>query len=251
MLYGVVISLSFLVAKFLFQRHPEIQVEQLLLLRSSIGILIVILTVNKDLPKALWTQIPKGQFKNVFLRCFQDIGINFIEFQVVKNISLVFQGIARNLTPIATVVLAYFMTKERFSRVDIFFIIVSLIGVILLNIGTGMQNKGDASTSADGADNGRTQTFVLVLGFVASLCIPFLSGWGNIVMRSMKGLHRSTITCFIQISMGIFTAILIAIKGEFGTTRELILSFDSLDWTLVVLLAVGTVSNQTLRYLAL
>ena len=169
----------------------------MLLLRASIGVLLNILIVNKDLPKALWTQISKVQFKNIFLRCFQDIGINFIEFQVVKNISLVFQGIARNLTPIATVVLAYFMTKERFSRVDIFFIIVSLIGVILLNIGTGKQFKGDASTSTDATDNSQTQTFVLFLGFVACLLIPILSGWGNIVMRNMKGLHRSTISFYI------------------------------------------------------
>lgn len=75
------------------------------------------------------------------LRCFQAISINFIEFTVVKNISLVFQGIARNLTPIATVILAYFMTNERFSGVDKFFIVISLIGVIILNVGENINQK--------------------------------------------------------------------------------------------------------------
>lgn len=135
------ISVSYLVAKFFFQRHNNIGVTQLLLFRSLFGIVICAVTVNKELPKALWTCIKPGQFKNIILRCAQAIAINIIEYNVVKNIDLVFQGIARNLTPIATVILAYFMTKERFSRLDQFFILVSLVGVILVNVGAGEKRK--------------------------------------------------------------------------------------------------------------
>ena len=97
--------------------------------------LICTLMVNKKLPYALWHCIKPGQFKKLVLRCSLAIALNIMEFTIVKYISLVFQGIARNLTPIVTCILAYFMVKERFTRMDAFFIFVSLIGIIVLNIG--------------------------------------------------------------------------------------------------------------------
>jgi drug/metabolite transporter (DMT)-like permease len=45
---------------------------------------------------------------------------------------LVFQGVSRNLTPIATIVISFFWTGERFKSVDIIFTIVSLIGVVAI-----------------------------------------------------------------------------------------------------------------------
>lgn len=58
-----------------------------------------------------------------------------ITFYIIKYISLVFQGIVANLTPIATMMLSFFMTGERFKISDIIFITVSLIGVIIVTVG--------------------------------------------------------------------------------------------------------------------
>ena len=58
--------------------------------------------------------------------------INIIELSIAKYLSLVFQGVSRNLTPIATIVISFFWTGERFKSVDIIFTIVSLIGVVAI-----------------------------------------------------------------------------------------------------------------------
>jgi hypothetical protein len=39
------------------------------------------------------------------------------------------------MTPIATIVISYFWTGEKFKSVDIIFTIVSLIGVIAITVG--------------------------------------------------------------------------------------------------------------------
>ena len=75
------------------------------------------------------------------------------------------------------------------------------------------------------------------------MVIPTVSGLSNIVMRKLKGLHRQTITSYIQVSMTIFTIVMIAIKQSFPQLLELFKAFEWLDWVYVVLISFGTVSN--------
>jgi len=69
--------------------------------------------------------------------------INTLELTIVKYLSMVFQGVSRNLAPIATIVISYFWTKERFKPVDIIFTIVSLLGVTAITYGFSMQDKSN------------------------------------------------------------------------------------------------------------
>jgi drug/metabolite transporter (DMT)-like permease len=90
--------------------------------------------VNKNLKKT-FDEIPRNQIKILIIRSLIFTGGICITFYIVKYISLVFQGIVANLTPVATMILSFFMTGERFKLSDVIFITVSLIGVIIVTLG--------------------------------------------------------------------------------------------------------------------
>lgn len=114
---------------------------QLLFGRSLFACIFSILFVNKDLKKHMYDDVPRSQFKNLGLRCVQSCSVNVIDFAIVKYISLVFQSVAKNLTPIATILLSAYLTGERFNcRNDLAFSIISLGGVTLVTLGFGLSS---------------------------------------------------------------------------------------------------------------
>lgn len=104
-------------------------------LRSAVATLLCVIIVNKNLKFAMYDSIEKNQAKNLTLRCLAAGMINTLELTIVKYLSMVFQGVARNLTPIATMILSALWIGEKFNNIDILFMIVSLIGVIAITIG--------------------------------------------------------------------------------------------------------------------
>jgi len=83
-------------------------------MRSIGAFFLSIIMVNKDLKYVMWDCITSDQVKWIRYRCFQTNCTNFMEHNIIKYISLVFEGIANNLSPIATMVLTYLTIGERF-----------------------------------------------------------------------------------------------------------------------------------------
>ncbi len=142
-LYGLVISVSLLFAQFEYQRHADaMHPIQLLFGRSLFACIFSILIVNRDLKKYIYDDVPKDQFKNLGLRCFQACLVNVLDFSIVKYISLVFQSVAKNLTPIATILLSAYLIGEKFNcKNDLQFSIISLIGVTFVTCGFGLDKR--------------------------------------------------------------------------------------------------------------
>ena len=83
----------------------------------------------------MYDSIPLNQKKNLFFRCLAAGMINSLELTIVKYLSMVFQGVARNLSPIATMILSALWTGEKFKTVDIIFMVFSLLGVTAITYG--------------------------------------------------------------------------------------------------------------------
>ena len=113
----------------------------MLFLRSIIATILCIIIVNKDLKYAMYDSIPLNQKKNLFFRCLAAGMINSLELTIVKYLSMVFQGVARNLSPIATMILSALWIGEKFNNIDILFMVVSLIGVIAITIGFSYEEE--------------------------------------------------------------------------------------------------------------
>ena len=129
-------SFTFLLCQYTYQRNPQkLDPLQLLLLRSVFATLTCLIIVNKNLKRVLFDEIPRNKIKLLTIRSLNFTIANFISFYIIKYISLAFQGISANLTPIATMVLSSFLHGERFKSSDIIFVTVSLLGVIIVTLG--------------------------------------------------------------------------------------------------------------------
>lgn len=192
----------------------------------------------------MYDSVPPGQGFNLFLRCFQASLINIIELSIIKYISLVFQGIARNLTPIATVFLSFLMTGEKFKTVDIVFILVSLFGVTLTTIGFSINKSSSSLEYKDSKNDDEASNplhIVTIVATIATFAVPFISAWGNITTRKMRDLHENTVSCYLNPSMALFMFSVIVAKSEIADTLALLKSVELLDWLLFALTGVGAV----------
>ena len=58
-----------------------------------------------------------------------------IQFTIVKYLEMTYIGIAQNLTPLLTVIMAYFMIGEKIKSIDILMIIIGFGGVTMVIYG--------------------------------------------------------------------------------------------------------------------
>ena len=194
-----------LLASFLYKRHKSIQPEQLLFLRSAVATMLCVIIVNKNIKYAMYDSIEKKQVKNLTLRCIAAGIINTLELTLVKYLSMVFQGVARNLSPIATIILSALWIGEKFNNIDILFMIVSLLGVIAITIGFSYEKEKEYG-------NEDSSSFQLGLAVFGSFFIPILTAFTNIITSKMKGMHENTISCYVNPSIGIFSLFIMIVK---------------------------------------
>jgi drug/metabolite transporter (DMT)-like permease len=132
------LSVSLLLGKLIINKHPKItNPEELLFIRALFATIATILTVNKNIPKAIYYEIPPNNKQNIAVRCISASMLNIMQYSLVKYISLTFQAVSRNLTPIATVFVSFLLLKERIKLTDLLFTCISFIGVTLMVIGYG------------------------------------------------------------------------------------------------------------------
>ena len=58
-----------------------------------------------------------------------------IQFTIVKYLEMTYIGIAQNLTPLLTIIMAYFMVGEKIKSIDVFMIIIGFVGVVMVTYG--------------------------------------------------------------------------------------------------------------------
>ena len=113
---------------------------------------------------------------------------------------------AKNLTPIATIVLSAYLTGERFNcKNDLAFSVISLCGVTLVTFGFGLSSweqedpeeelleeigidrDGDWLGVYEGKPNTRIgvkhDKYLVILASAAAFLIPVLSAYGSIITR--------------------------------------------------------------------
>ena len=135
LLHGIFLSLTYLLSRILYIRHRNLTPEVLLGTRTLIATMILALWHNVRLKNIMVDSVPPHMYKNLFLRCLQACFLNVFEFTVVKYVSLIFQGIALNLSPISTMILSFFITGEAIKMEDIIFIIISFMAATLITYG--------------------------------------------------------------------------------------------------------------------
>ena len=158
-------------------------------MRGVISTLFSILYVNRRLKYVVYDSVPKKQFKNLFIRGSQATLLILIQFTIAKYLSLVYIGLAQNITPLVTVVMSFYMTGERIKRLDLALIFVTFIGVTLVTLGFAQ----DDDLNKD----------IPLLASIGAFSVPFLLSYGNILMSKMKGLDENTVSLYINPTLGL------------------------------------------------
>ena len=91
--------------------------------------------VNKNIKKVVWDDVPRKYVWGLALRSIQATLQILIMFTVIKYLSLVFVGMAQNLTPLVTIIMSYFATGERLKLIDLILIFVTFVGVSCITVG--------------------------------------------------------------------------------------------------------------------
>ena len=117
-----------------------------------------------------------------------------------------FQSVAKNLTPIATILLSAYLTGERFNcKNDLAFSLISLGGVTLVTLGfglssweqedadeefleeLGMDRDGDWAGIYEGKPHTEVDInhdkILVILACIGAFALPFLSAYGSIITR--------------------------------------------------------------------
>ena len=151
-------------------------------MRSMFATAIVILTNNVHLKQVVYDDVPRSQLKNLLLRCMQASVVIMIDFSIVKYISLVFQGVTRNLTPMATLLLSALLLGEKFTAFDMGVMFVSLVAVLLITVGI-TKVKSETDLLPEGVDESSSSEFKVIIASFAAFAVPILNAWGSITIR--------------------------------------------------------------------
>jgi len=103
-------------------------------------------------------------------------------------------GIAQNLTPILTVIMAYFMVGEKIKSIDVLMIIIGFGGITMVTYGFVQKQEMKEHSPP-------------LLATIGAFTIPFLLSLGNITMSKMKGLDENTVSLYMGPSLAILMAI--------------------------------------------
>jgi drug/metabolite transporter (DMT)-like permease len=133
LIYVALYSVNFLVVALLYARVGEsLHAFQLLLGRSVWVILLTIVYYNWNLKKYTFDTI-KGKSKTALtFRTLQSSISNIIKNWAPKYIPLTIISIIGNLGPMVTVVLAFFLLKEKLKRIELCVMIATLFCIVVV-----------------------------------------------------------------------------------------------------------------------
>ena len=99
------------------------------MMRSAFSLIILCIVVNKGLKAAVWDGIDRKSAGPLIFRTCQGSSTNIINFSVTKYLPLTLTSIVNNMSPLVTVILAFFLLKEKIKRTELIILILTVAGV--------------------------------------------------------------------------------------------------------------------------
>ena len=115
--------------------------------------------------------------------------------------------------------------------------LLTLAGVLCVVLGGKNEEKKEVEDSA---------VPILVL-YILLFSNPILSGGGQVAMRSMGKVNNAVIPWYLQVSVLIFSAIIMLIFGQSFTIYS---EFDQISWLLSLAMAATSVISESFRFKA-
>lgn len=102
----------------------------MLFMRSLFALTFQLIIVNKDLKPAVWDGVDRKSAGPLVFRSIQGTMTNIINYSVTKFLPLTLIAIVNNMSPLITLVLAFFILKEKIKKFEILMIVLTVAGVV-------------------------------------------------------------------------------------------------------------------------
>ena len=130
--YCLLWAFNFLCARLLYDRNPAMSPYQMIIMRSIFALLFQGLQLNTGLKAAVWDGIHRPTVDCLVARTSLGVAINSINYAVARSLPLSYLAITINMGPFVTLVLAYFMLKERITVFDVTMISMTVAGILIV-----------------------------------------------------------------------------------------------------------------------
>ena len=218
-LYTILYSLGFLFSTLLYDRNEDLNSFQMLTMRASFSILLMMVFVNVKLKKAVWDGVDRKSSCPLFFRSVQGSLTNVINFTAAEVVPLTMISIVNNMGPVCQVILAYFILKESLRCFEILMLVLTVVGIFVVVI---FADSEDSDTS----DVSKAFKYI-VYGFL--ICNPLMSAGGSIAMRKMKKFHDAVVSWYLNWTV-LILSVTICLAAGYGF--QPIVNFDWVSWCL-------------------
>jgi len=143
-IYTILKSLSFVFVNYLYEFNTvkgdpdspkNLSPYQLLFARSAVSLILMLFWLNISLKKNVYDGINRTNVSPLIFRTLQGTISNFINYSVTKFIAASIVAVINQLSPIVTVVLAFFILKEVLKCFDSVIMGVNLLAILLTILG--------------------------------------------------------------------------------------------------------------------
>lgn len=159
-----------------------------MVMRSAWALLIMIGMLNKDLIKITIFGVKRDSIPGLTFRSIQGAVSRQINYAATKFLPLAIVGIVNNMSPLVTVVLAYFLLKEKLKPCEFAFLMCALCGMIPIIVG------GSPSTV-----NYPTLMQAPLL-YAVLFANPFLTGGGTVAVRKLRKLNEFVVSWYTNLT---------------------------------------------------
>ena len=179
----LMICLQHLQGKLLFTRSPNLNLTQLLFMRSIVNACINLGQMNSQIKYCMYTSIERNLLPQLALRVTFGLAMIVCVYTSVKFLPLVYVSLSSNLGPLLVALFAYFYYGIPVSKIDVIILIVCFIGVAILITGTVQDPSFVDSSSFETAAISSVEGFAieknvsntfLIIPIIAMLGIPII-----------------------------------------------------------------------------
>ena len=136
-----------------------------------------------------------------------------------------------------TVILAYFMLRERLSNFEVAMMVLTLLAIVVIIVsGSKIENSVESRNSWT------------IMIYVILLINSLLSAGGNIALRTMKKFHESVILWYSNWVTLIFSLVTMLLIGQ---NFEVFYLFNTFDCILLFTIAFASCVKQICKVKAL
>ena len=166
-----------------------------------------------------------------------------ISYVVVKQLPLSYFAIEINMTPFVTLILAYFILRERITFFDLSMITLSMVGLMMVIFNQNPERSSEKEEKRPTQMSQMAQYLIYVALFIK----PFCSAYNSIALRQMQKFHSAVVSWYQSFAMLTFSLLVIL-----ATSSNLspVLKWDCTSWALAMGAGLFSMSSTTAKFIA-